>query len=374
MAIELKSLSLRGYKTYRDLEIFEPGRITVLVGANGAGKSNLISFFRLLYRMTASPGELQLAIADAGGAGKLLHDGTKKTDAIRAHIVLSTEQGTNEYEARLSFAAPDRLVFAEEKCRYLKVGFSKAKELDFGSAHSESKLVESAFGGTEDTARVVRNLLRKCQAYQFHDTSFTSGMRQRSDLSHSLFLDPDGSNIAAFLHRLANGGQVERLAAKRIQDTARLVLPFLGELVLDTPNGSILLQWRERGTDRIFDASQASDGMLRILALTTLLCQPTSALPSIILLDEPELGLHPQAIALLASMIRQASHHAQIVVATQSVPLLDEFSLGEIVVARRSGRETILERLKEEDYAEWLKEYTAGELWRKNVLGGGPGE
>jgi predicted ATPase len=373
MAIELKSLSLRGYKTYRDLDNFEPGRLTVLVGGNGAGKSNLISFFRLLYRMAASPGELQLAVETAGGASKILHDGTKKTDAIWARLVLSTESGTNEYTVRLAYAAPDRLIFTEEKCSFQKQGFPKPRELDFGSAHRESMLVEKAFDG-EDTARVVRNLLRKCQAYQFHDTSFTSGMRQRADLNDSLFLHSDGSNLAAFLHRLSLGNETERLAAKRIQDTARLALPFMGELVLDSPNGSLLLQWRERGTDRIFDASQASDGMLRILALTALLCQPPASLPAIILLDEPELGLHPQAIAVLASMIRQASHHAQILVATQSVPLLDEFSLSEIVVARRSERETKLDRLKEDDYTEWLKEYSAGELWRKNVIGGGPGE
>jgi predicted ATPase len=373
MAVELKSLSLRGYKTYRDLENFEPGRLTVLVGANGAGKSNLISFFRLLYRMMASPGEFQLAVETAGGASKLLHDGPKKTEAMRTHLVLATESGTYAYEARLAYAAPDRLIFAKEMCRYQKFGNSDSNRLDFGSGYRESLLVEKAVEG-QDTARVVRNLLQNCQSYQFHDTSFTSGMRQRADRGDSLFLHSDGSNLAAFLCRLANGDETERLAAKRIQDTARLLLPFLGEFVFDPSNGSLLLQWRERGTERIFDASQASDGMLRILALVALLCQPTAALPAIMLLDEPELGLHPQAIAVVASLIRQASHHAQIVVATQSAALVDEFALHEIVIARRSGRETILERLKESDYKEWLQEYSAGELWRKNVLGGGPGE
>ncbi|MCX7048175.1 MAG: AAA family ATPase [Candidatus Sumerlaeota bacterium] len=375
MSVELKSISILGYKSYRNLEYFEPGRLSVLIGANGAGKSNLISFFRLLYSMMASPGELQLAVESAGGAGKLLHEGSKVTDAIGTRLALATEAGMKEYKMRLAYAAPDRLIFTEERCQNLKAGRRKPKEFVFGTAHRESMLVETVFAGSKKPVADIRNFLRNCIAYQFHDTSFTAKLRGRTALSDGRHLHSDASNLAAFLYRLKQGGARDRQAFKRIQDTARLALPFLGEIILEPANGgSILLQWRERGSETIFDASQASDGMLRILALVSLLCQPSRDLPALLILDEPELGLHPQAISLIASLIRQASAHAQVLAATQSVPFVDEFKIDEIVVISRPGRESSLRRLNEKEFEQWLKDYSTGELWRKNVYGGGPGE
>ncbi|MEW6368217.1 MAG: AAA family ATPase [Acidobacteriota bacterium] len=373
MGVELKSLSLRGFKTYRDLPRFEPGRLSVLVGGNGSGKSNLVSFFTLLYRIMAERGELQLAVSEAGGAGRLLHDGPKVSESIHARIELQTDKGVNFYEFRLSYAANDTLIFTDENWGYLKHGYTKPQDGGHVAGHRESRLMERAFSGADQLAHTVRSLLRKCVAYQFHDTSFTSGMRRKSPRADAQYLHRDGSNIAAFLERLNAGGPGERLALRRIQDSVRQVLPFFAEFVLIPENGHVILQWRERGSDEVFAASQASDGMLRLLALMTLLCQPESTLPAILMLDEPELGLHPQAIMLVASLIRQVSAHCQVIVATQSVPFVDEFSLDDIVVLSRPGRETTMRRLSEKEYATWLDEYSTGELWRKNVLEGGPG-
>lgn len=373
MPVELKTISLRGYKTYRDLEFFAPGRLSVLIGGNGAGKSNLVSFFVLLYRMMAQPGELQLAIAEAGGASRLLHDGPKKTESISARLQLQTEQGVNSYEFRLALAANDTLIFTDENWGFQRPGYLRPQTGGGEAGHREAKVVDQAFLGTDPLAYIVRSLLRKCVAYQFHDTSFTCGMRLKSSLANSQYLLRDGSNIAAFLYRLSLGSPTDRLALKRIQDTARQVLPFFAEFVLAPENGSILLRWREVGCEEIFAASQASDGMLRFLALITLLCQPPETLPAILMLDEPELGLHPQAITLVAALIRQVSAHCQVMVATQSVPLVDEFSLSEIVVLGRSNRESTLRRLTEQEYETWLEDYSTGELWRKNVFEGGPG-
>ncbi|MBX3729989.1 MAG: AAA family ATPase [Candidatus Sumerlaeia bacterium] len=373
MPVELKSLSLEGYKTYRELKAFEPKRLSVLIGGNGAGKSNLLSFFTLLYRMMADPGELQLAVAEAGGARRLLYDGPKKTESIRARIELQTQAGLSYYMFRLAYAANDSLIFADESWSLHRPGYPAPQTGGGVAGHRESHLKERAFSGEDQLAHSVRSLLRKCVAYQFHDASFTSGMRGKASLSDGRFLRHDGSNIAACLYRLSTGGASERQTLKRIQDSVRQVLPFFAEFVLEPANGHILLQWRERGSDEVFAASQASDGMLRVLALMTLLCQPTETLPAIMMLDEPELGLHPQAIMLLGALIRKASENCQVMVATQSVSLVDEFSLDEIVVLARPGRESTLRRLTEKEYEVWLEEYSTGELWRKNLLEGGPG-
>jgi predicted ATPase len=373
MSVELKSLSLRGFKTYRDLQQFEPGRLSVLLGGNGSGKSNLVSFFTLLYRMMADPGELQLAVSEAGGASRLLHDGPKRTESMTARLEFQTEKGVNTFEFRLSYAANDTLIFTDERWGYHSPGHPAPLTGGNLAGHRESRLKDEAFSRTNQLAYTVRVLLRKCVTYQFHDTSFTSGMRRNASRTDSQFLRRDGSNLAAFLLRLSLGGTGEQLALRRIQDVVRQVLPFFAEFVLEPENGQVLLQWREQGSEEIFAASQASDGMLRLLALMTLLCQPPKTLPAILLLDEPELGLHPQAITLVAGLIHEVATHCQVIVATQSVPLIDEFSLDEIVVLGRPGRETTLRRLSEKEFVTWLEEYSPGELWRKNVFEGGPG-
>lgn len=374
MADELRSLTLRGFKTYRELEGFDPKRLSVLLGGNGAGKSNLMSFFTLLSRMMAEPGELQLAVAEAGGARRLLHDGPKRTESMSARLEIETDAGMNFYEFRLSYAANDALIFTDEHWGFQRAGSPRSRSGGKVAGHRESKLSADAASSEDQLARTVRKLLRKCRVYQFHDTSFTSGMRGKSSRADGRRLHRDGSNIAAYLLRLSGGSTEERQAYKRIQDCVRQVVPFFAEFVLEPENGHVLLQWRERGSEEIFAASQASDGMLRILALLTLLCQPREDLPTIMLLDEPELGLHPQAIMLLGALIRQASEHCQVMVATQSVALVDEFSLDELVVLSRPGRESTLRRLSAQEYESWLEEYSAGELWRKNILEGGPGQ
>jgi predicted ATPase len=371
MAIELKSLTIKGYKTYRELQNFEPNRISVLVGANGAGKSNLISFFSLLYRMMANPGELQLAVSEAGGANRLLHDGVKKTESIFARLEFQTDETFNFYDFRLQYAANDTLIFGGESWGLYRSGTSVYLGGGITGGNRESSLQSRAY--QDQLANSLLLLLRKFVSYQFHDTSFTAGMRRKSSRSDGQYLHRDGSNIAAYLYRLGKGTETEYQAYQGIQESVRRLIPFFAEFVLEPENGHVLLQWRERGSEEIFSASQASDGMLRIFALMTLLCQPKENLPALMMLDEPELGLHPQAIMLLGAHIRKVSQNCQVIVATQSTALVDEFSLDEIVVLSRPGRESTLRRLNEQEYAAWLEEYSAGELWRKNIFEGGPG-
>lgn len=378
MPIELKSITLRGFKSYRALEGFQPGRLTVLLGGNGAGKSNFLSFFTLMHRMLADPGELALAVGKAGGAGRILHHGPKETTGIEAILQVATENGLNTYDLRLEYAAGDQLVTARENWTFHDLVAQQPLLGGGVVGRRESYLNEQALNTDDQTARVIRSLLRKCVVYQFHDTSFTSRMRAKSVERDGKHLHGDGSNIAAFLYNLGRRGDEGRAALKRIQDSIRQVLPFFAAFRLEPEEGHVLLRWRERGegkdSDYVFDASQASDGMLRIIALWTLLRQPVDSLPALMLLDEPELGLHPQAITFLGALIRHVSRYCQVIVATQSPALVDQFRLEEIVEVSREGRESSLVRKTDAEFGHWLDEYSTGELWRKNILGGGPGE
>lgn len=369
MRQQLKSITISGFKTIKELRDFQPGPITVLIGPNGAGKSNFISFFRLLSWALAPPGQLQEHVGRIGGASTLLHDGPSRTRDIEADLVMRTDLGENEYAFRLAYAAGDTLIYTDEKYRYSRGDFpSRAPWKTLGAGHREAALIAKAEAG-DDTARTIHRLLRKIVVYQFHNTSDTARIRQKWTVEEGRWLKEDAGNLAAVLYRL---GQEHPRYYQRILETIRLILPFFADFELQPDFDRTLLSWRERGSDQIFTAGQAADGMLRILALVTLLQQPEFDLPDVIILDEPELGLHPYAIEVLAGLIRAASKTVQVILATQSVSLIDRFAPEEVVVVDRPGRESRLRRLNEAELDGWLNEYTLSELWEKNVIGGRP--
>jgi len=194
-------------------------------------------------------------------------------------------------------------------------------------------------------------------------------MRGKWHVDDSRYLKEDAGNLGAFLMRLQQQSPVDY---RRIVDTVRQALPFFADFELSLVYDSVLLQWREVGSDVIFSAGQAADGMLRFIALVALLMQPEDNLPDVLILDEPELGLHPFAIEILSELIRAASRTIQVIVATQSVSLIDRFDPESVVVVERRGRESMFQRLDPEAYRSWLEEYSVSELWEKNVIGGRP--
>lgn len=369
MRQRLKQITIRGFKTIKELTDFQPGAITVLIGPNGAGKSNFISFFRLLSWALSPPGQLQEHVATLGGASTLLHDGPARTRDIEADLVLQTDVGENEYWLRLAYAGGDTLIYTEEKYRFSRLEFSTpARWKTLGAGHREAELISRAEGG-EPTAKTIHGLLRRIIVYQFHNTSVTARIRQKWSVEEGRWLKEDAGNLAAFLYRLH---RQHPKYYQRILETVRLILPFFADFELQPESDRVLLSWRERGSDQVFTASQAADGMLRILALVALLQQPEFDLPDVVILDEPELGLHPYAIEVLAGLIRAASTNVQVILATQSVSLIDRFAPEDIVVVDRPGRESRFRRLNGGELDDWLKEYTLSELWEKNVIGGRP--
>ena len=226
---------------------------------------------------------------------------------------------------------------------------------------------------SEGIAKFVRRHLDRWRLYHFHDTSATSPMKKTSDVNDNRFLRPDGSNLVAFLFFLR---EKHGMSYNLIRGAVQRMAPFFDDFVLEpqklNPN-KIQLEWRHKGSEAYFDASSLSDGTLRFVALATLLLQPDIFRPSVILVDEPELGLHPYAITLLASMIKQASVKTQVLVSTQSPLLLDHFQPEDVLVAERIAGGTQLTRLESERLAKWLQNYSLGQLWEKNELGGRPG-
>ena len=369
MRTRLDAITLKGFKTIRELNDFRPDQLTVLIGPNGAGKSNFISFFRMLSWMLVEKDHLQTHVAEQGGASKLLHDGPAITREIEAQLTIKTDSGDNQYHFRLFFAAGDILIFADERYRFSRTGHpGKALWSETGAGHRDPQLL--AHENSDDTARVIRNILRRFNVYQFHNTSTTARIRTKWNMSDNRFLKEDGANIAPLLYRLKREkGQYYQ----RIVDNLRLILPFFSDFELEPEYSSLLLAWRERGSDQIFDVSQTSDGMLRAIALVTLLLQPEETLPDLLILDEPELGLHPYAINVTGGLIRAVSEKVQVIVATQSTAFVDCFEPGDIVVVEREGRESTFRRLGDtEALREWLREYPLSELWEKNVIGGRP--
>jgi predicted ATPase len=363
---ELKSITIKGYKSIKALENFEPRPVNILIGPNGAGKSNFISFFKLLSWMLNSGGKLQEYVAYLGGANDILHDGVDITKSIDASITLKTSAGINEYQFSLMFAKPDKLVFREEKYRFSsKLILDEPRWSSCGVGHEEAHLPEIS----NQTANSILNLLKKLIVYQFHNTSDTAPLRLKWSVSDGRWLKQNGENLGSFLFRLQNE---EKPYYKRIIKFIRLVFPFFDDFELYDEFGQILLRWKELGTNKTFNAGQASDGMLRTIALIALLAQNPKDLPSVLFLDEPELGLHPSAIDLVAGLIKAASSTCQVFIATQSISFVNNFELDDLVVINRRSRSSEFHRPDSESLQLYMDEFSTGQIWEKNIIGGRP--
>ena len=365
MRNRLDAITLKGFKTIRELKDFKPRPLTVLIGPNGAGKSNFISFFRMMRRALEDQNSLQVYVSQQGGASTLLHDGPDETQEIEAALTIQTDAGESQYAFRLVFAAGDILVFVDEHYMIPDRGYGWSSSKDIG--HRAPQILEQA--SQEESARIVLDLLQKIAVYQFHNTSDTARIRRKWGTYDNRWLKADAANIAPFLLRLKED---DNRAYQRIVDTIRLILPFFADFVLEPRHEHLLLNWRERNSDQVFSVSQASDGMLRVLSLVTLLLQPERDLPDVLILDEPELGLHPYAINIVGGLISTASTKVQVIVATQSTALVNCFEPADIVVVEREGRSSTFRQLNAETLEEWLEDYSLSELWEKNVLGGRP--
>ncbi len=356
-SFQLTRLKLEGYKSIQSCDL-EFGSLNLLIGANGAGKSNLIGFFRLIQQLIE--GDLQRYVSQQGGPDALLHFGRKTTDKLHAELYF----GNNGYWLTLEPTVDNRLMFAEESFWWNMSG-----PRSIGSGHFES--VHQKGTGT-DIDQFVVPAMKNWRVYHFHDTGEEARVKQRHLLNDNAYLWPDARNLAAYLYLLHKNSSAHY---QRIVRTVRLVAPFFEDFKLrPSPDNTdyIELEWREAGQDSLFKAHMLSDGTLRFICLATMLLQPRENRPATIVVDEPELGLHPYAITVLASLLKSAAQENQIIVSTQSVELVNEFDAEDLVVVDRSQGKSSFHRPDARTLGDWLKEYSLGELWKKNILGGRP--
>jgi predicted ATPase len=355
---QLASIKLQGYKSIADCNLNMRG-LNVLIGPNGAGKSNFIGFFKLIQQMLQ--GNLQKAVSKAGGPDALLHFGRKKTESIQAELYF----GNNGYLFTLEPTSDNRMMFSRE-CLW----WNMRGDTCYGTGHFEAEAISRKIGG--GVYNFVIPPMKKWQVYHFHDTSDSALVKQPHPINDYEYLRPDARNLATYLMYLRDQFPD---AFMKIEKAIRLVAPFFGKFVLrrNPANPEMVeLEWFEEGEDMPFKAHHLSDGTLRFMCLATVLLQPADKQAEIIIIDEPELGLHPYAITVLAGLLKSASKEKQIIVSTQSVDLLSEFSPEDVIVVNREGNQSVLSRLDTVALKEWLEQYSLGELWKKNLLGGRP--
>jgi predicted ATPase len=357
----VSSLTVLGYKSIRELKEFSLNSLNVLIGANGAGKSNFINLFRLLNEMYEQ--QLQVYVQRQGGPDALLHFGRGTTERLHAEFYFAQ----NGYKFDLLPTGDNRLVFEREVSWFKGVYFSTNPSATLGTGHVESKLKDA----TDKYSPYVRSSVSNWRVYHFHDTSDTAKVKQRHATNDNLRLKIHAANLAAYLRMLNKEHAAEY---NRIVETVRLVLPFFGDFVHrpDDPE-FVELEWFQLGKpDTPFKANMLSDGSLRFICLTTLLLQPIKLLPDTILIDEPELGLHPYAISVLVDVFKQVAEDRQLIVSTQSVELVNGLSPEDVIVVDQEGGESTFKRYTDEELSGWLEQYSFGEIWKRNILGGRP--
>lgn len=365
----LDQITLKGFKSIRELTDFKLHKLNVLVGANGAGKSNLVDFFRLL-RAMADAG-LQSFVTNSGGADGFLFNGPKETKQISAHL----EFGLNQYRFTLEPTVSGEMMIREEAVCY-SGGEWPSDWHSYGGGIKESRLKtwkdrKSNWGNYVSAEAHVYNTVSSWMVYHVHDTSSTAPMRRDCSAREFRELRSDAGNVAAFLMKIR-----EENAARyqRIRETIQLIAPFFDDFLFEPQmkgdSELVRLEWRQQGSSFPFQPWQLSDGTIRFICLATALLQPNP--PSTVVIDEPELGLHPYALEVLAQLLKESAQRTQLVISTQSAPLLNQFEPQEVVVVERMEGASHFRRLEAEPLAEWLKEYALGELLQKNVIEAGP--
>ena len=376
MAAELGRLVVEGFRSIRRVELDLTTDVTVLIGANGSGKSNLVSALELVSRIWDD--SFQEYLRRRGGVDNLLFEddeGAAEHVLVEMMSEFDEQDHRNGYRVRLSSDDWNESGRAElHEWLLFQAGRNRNRPYDenlgFGS-HSRVPRIAQADepGKLRSFAAYVRPILEGCRVFHFDDVSSNAPVKGRSTVGDDITLRSDAENIAAYLLRVRD----EHLEHyRRIVSAIRHVTPFFDDFVLvPDASGRIRLRWRQRGLDRTFLAHEASDGTLRFICLATLLLGPD--LPATVVLDEPELGLHPAAIGLLAEMVHIAGRNGhKVILATQSVPLVSHFDLSEIVVLDRVDGATTANRPDAKELAAFLDDYSTGTLWEMNLLGGRP--
>lgn len=370
-------IDIENYKSIRKQEI-QLDQLNILIGPNGSGKSNFISLFRFLEQL--SDQQLSNYVFQSGGINSLLYNGYEESRYLKVNLDLLQDNSSpfhNIYEFTISSDGETFRVEDEALGFWDTQRFSTAKMYPRSTTPSQEAQIKVApyKDNVFKVARYVYKYLKDLRLFHFHDTSDNTQMKLPQPIEDVYFFKPEGENIAPILLHFR---EKYYDYYQRIIESTRLIYPLFHDFVLEESpkaKGKIVLRWKERTSRQIFTAKQISDGTLRFICLATLLIQPphTSYVPSTIVLDEPELGLHPFAIQVLSELLQKASLNKQIIVATQSVNLINYFRPEDLLIVDRDEKgATAFKRLHDKDFDAWLEDYSLGQLWENNFFGGRP--
>lgn len=360
----IEYIEIKGFKSIKDLEL-DMKPINILIGSNGVGKSNFISFFKLLNAIISK--QLQRYLLEEQ-VDDILHFGRKTTKMLSGKILFNSgNKNNNSYYFELIQNTVGGLFIGKEGS-----GFNVMRTDNQHNYFTDYNIEESLIGNSNNFRdKYLIEHLKKLQIFHFHDTSSTSLLRKECDIEDNIYLKNDGRNLPAFLYLLKVNNPI---IFRRIEKVIQSIAPYFDKFILEpkklkNQESKIALRWVDKGDmESSFSAYQLSDGTIRFIALAVLLLQPNP--PSVIIIDEPELGLHPFAINVLAGMIEIASTSSQVIVATQSPGLISNFKPEDILVMDKKvmENETVIERLDGKQLSIWLADYSMGDLWERNIL------
>ena len=362
MAGSLDKLTIRGFKSIREMEGLELKNLNILIGTNGSGKSNLIASLQMLKSL--AEGQLKSYIASNGGIGALLHNGPRPASKIE----LEASIGSNSYKLSITPKPDGSYELAESASPHIA---SKTEPEDAEDDRLLAVQQDVAAYPSEGAKESVHQSINSWRMYHFHDTGPTAAMRRPGPIQDNEHLRPDASNIAPYLLRLRDE---HPSTYNRVLYGCRRMAPFLDELVLepqqDGAKTKVSLAWKVKGSDCPIQAHHLSGGVMRFMCLSAALLQPN--LPPMIIIDEPELGLYPNTIHLMNELIEGAAKQTQVIVTTQTPRLLDHFSVEDIIVVRRKDDQPNFKRFKPGDFKIWLEDHSVGDLWFMNVISDDP--
>ena len=352
----MDEITIKGYKSFKNLAVLlRP--INLLIGANGAGKSNFLSLFEML----SSVYEKRLAtyVAQVGGVDKLLCQGRKVTERI------DLELRQNQKFYQLSLMESDGKLIVQNEA----VGTSSDdafESVNINQYADESKLKEYM---STKTGEYLNEYISQIRKFHFHDTGRRSPFTVDSHIVNDAYqMYEHGENLAAILYRIQ---REKPMAYRRIIRVIQSVAPYFSDFYFQpTAADMVRLQWKDKYSSMIYGPTDFSDGTIRFIALAVLFMQPW--LPKVIIIDEPELGLHPVAIEKLSGLIRMAAQKGtQVIIATQSAELISNFEPEDVLTVDQNEEGSTIKRLDRAALEHWLDEYTLGDLWKQNIMRGG---
>lgn len=350
-------IRINGYKSFKNLSVrLRP--INLLIGANGAGKSNFLSLFEMLGNVYEK--RLAAYVAQVGGVDKLLYQGRKVTE----HIDLELKQNQKFYQ--LSLMESDGKLMVQNEAIGIENLPTAFESVNINQYSEESKLKEYM---STKTGEYLNEYISQIRKFHFHDTGRRSPFTSDCHIVNDAYrMYEHGENLAAILYRIQ---REKPMAYRRIIRVIQSVAPYFSDFYFQpTEADMVRLQWQDKYSSMIYGPTDLSDGTIRFIALVVLFMQPW--LPKVIIIDEPELGLHPVAIEKLSGLIRMAAQKGtQVIIATQSAELISNFEPEDVLTVDQNEDGSTIKRLDRAALEHWLDEYTLGDLWKQNIMKGG---